>query len=69
MMAIRVATVDGRRAPKRARPVTATNVERSITAKVSPKIYAAFERAANTNGLTVSGFARAIIEATVERYK
>jgi hypothetical protein len=62
-------TKDGRREPGRSRPVTATNVERSITAKVSPAVYEAFERAAKTNGLTVSGFARAIIEATVRIHK
>jgi uncharacterized protein (DUF1778 family) len=68
-MTIRIATIDGRRAPKRARPITAKNVERSITAKVSPAVYEIFERAANSHGLTVSGFARALIEATIERYK
>jgi uncharacterized protein (DUF1778 family) len=66
---IRVATIDGRRVPTRAKPITSKTTERSITAKVSPGVYEAFQRAANTNGLTVSGFARAIIEATIERYK
>jgi uncharacterized protein (DUF1778 family) len=68
-MKLRLATKDGRKMPRRARPITATNVERSITAKVSPAAYEIFERAANSHGLTVSGFARALIEATIERYK
>jgi hypothetical protein len=68
-MTLRLATKDGRKMPGRARPITATNVERSITAKVSPAVYEIFERAASSHGLTVSGFARALIEATIERYK
>jgi hypothetical protein len=61
----RTATNDGRRMPKRAKPVTSTTVERSITAKVSPAVHAAVERLASSQGLTVSGWARAVIEAMV----
>jgi hypothetical protein len=68
-MTLRVATKDGRRMPRRARPITATNVERSITAKVSPPVHAAVERLANSQGLTVSGWARALIEATIRIHK